>query len=129
MSRPLTRDLAGFLEERAGDYLRAVGHYTQDSYEILYLRDDIQTKYAEDQIEEIVEELRWGSFAKSNQEGLYNLGTLNCTVQCFDEGVVMQFFHDETSGALVSLDPEAASQLHRFVGECLQEIREEYPPE
>lgn len=124
MSRAVAHELAEYLEQRAGDSLRAVGHYSTDNYEIVYLRDDVREQYSDDKIEEIVEDLRWESFAKPTQERQYRLGSLTCSIQAFEEGVVMHFPYDDNRGTLISLAPGAARQLMGFIDDCLSQINE-----
>lgn len=118
MSRTVARELAEYLKQRAGDSLRVVGHYSTDDYEIVYLRDDVREQYSDDEIEEIVEDLRWESFAKPSQERQYRLGSLTCTSQASEEGVMMHFPYDDRYGTLVSLDPGATRQLMQFIDDC-----------
>ena len=122
MSRAAAHELAEYLEQRAGESLRAVGHYSADDYEIVQLRDDVREQYSDDEIGEIVEELRWESFAKPTQERQYRLGGLTCSIQTFEDGVVMHFPYDDQHGTLVSLDPGAARQLMQFIDDCLTRI-------
>jgi hypothetical protein len=124
MSRAVARELAEYLEQRAGDSLRAVGHYSTDDYEIVHLRDDVREQYSDDEIEDIVEDLRWESFAKSTQERQYRFGSLNCSIQAFEEGVVMHFPYDDNRGTLISLAPGAARQLIGFIDDCLSQIND-----
>jgi len=122
MSSAIAEELASFLEQRAGDSLRAVGHYSAEEYGVVYLREDLRQQYTDDEIEGIVEELRWESFGKSNQEGQFHLGELNCSIKAFEEAVVMHFPSDGKHGTLVSLDSEAAQDLLQFIDECLSRI-------
>ena len=124
MSRAIAQELASYLDQRAGDSLRAVGHYSADDYEIVYLRDDVRDRYSDADIKEIVKNLRWESFAKSTHEGQYHLGSLNCSIQAFVEGVVMQFPYDDKHGTLITLDPGAARQLVAFIDDCLTRIEQ-----
>jgi hypothetical protein len=104
--------------------LHAVGHYSTDDYEVVYLRDDVREQYSDDEIEDVVEDLRWESFAKSTQERQYRLGSLNCSMQAFEEGIVMHFPYDDNRGTLISLEPRAARQLTGCIDDCLSQIND-----
>jgi hypothetical protein len=122
MSRAIAQELASYLDHRAGEALRAVGHYSEDEYEVVHLRDDLRQQYTDEEIQAIVEDLRWESFTKSSQEGQFHLGGLKCSIQAFEEGVVMHFPYDDQHGTLVSLDPGAARDLMQFIDDCLTRI-------
>ncbi|PSQ58088.1 hypothetical protein BRD18_06525 [Halobacteriales archaeon SW_7_71_33] len=124
MTIGVTEELCEFLQHRAGDLLRAVGYYDGEEYELLYLRDDLQSQYTPAEIGAIAEELRREHEGLTASETSYRLGELNCSIVTYDEGVVMQFPHDESTGTLVTLDPEAARQLVGFVDRCLAWIEE-----
>jgi hypothetical protein len=50
-------ELINYLEERAGDNLRAVAHYRGNEPELLYRRDTIEEEEAISQIKQIVDRL------------------------------------------------------------------------
>jgi hypothetical protein len=127
MSSAIAEELASYLDQQAGDSLRAVGHYSADDYEVVHLRDDLRQQYTDDEIEGIVEGLRWESFGKSTQEGQFHLGPLNCSIKAFEEAVVMHFPYDDKRGTLVSLDSGAARDLLQFIDECLTRIERTQP--
>lgn len=127
MSRAKTYKLATYLCERAEEFVRSVGYYTDEEYELVYMREDVAAQYTEDELQAVIDDLRLEGLATPRQESLYVLGKLNCTVRCFNAGVVMHFPHDRTSGTVAVLEYDAATQLHSFIAGCLNEIYDEYP--
>jgi len=126
MTQRVSEDLVTFLRDRAGDYLRSVVYYDRDSFELLYLRDDVEDEYTGGEIERVVDDLRLESFGAAQQEDLYVHGALGCTVRCFEEGVELHFPHEDFTGTAVALEPGAIADLHSFVGDCLERIPEEH---
>ena len=127
MSRAKSNKLSEYLRNRADEFVRSVGYYNADDYELVYLREDVAAQYTEEELQAVVDDLRLEGLAAPQQEDLYVLGKLNCTVRCFNRGVVMHFPHDRTSGTVAIMEYDAATQLHSFIAGCLNEIYDEYP--
>lgn len=126
MALAVSEALVEFLQRRAGTHLRSVIHYTPDAHTVLYLRDDVSGTYTEEEIEHVVEDLRWESITAERQEDLYVHGALGCTLRCFEKAVEIHFSYDDLEGTAVALDAAAATQLNTFVKECLRQIPEEH---
>jgi len=118
-----TRRLADHLQKRAGEYLRSVIHYDVDDYTIVYMREDVEAQYSEEDIDDVVNQLFSENFFTGKQEELYVHGNLQCTIHCFSHGVEMHFPMLDPQGAAVSLDPQATEELYSFVGDCLTLIK------
>lgn len=58
MSEDKQRHLLTFLKDRAGDYLRGVAIYDADSYETIYIRDDVRAVHFEEDIDRMIDRLR-----------------------------------------------------------------------
>ncbi|WP_207587129.1 hypothetical protein [Halomontanus rarus] len=128
MSRASAKDLVTFMEDEASEYLRSVAHFDGKDRKVLYLEDDIEDQYSEDELEEVFDSLFFESFDRSHQEHMYPHGQLNCIVRCFDEALELHFPHSDTAGTAVALEPEATSDLEGLVDDCLNELYGEYPP-
>lgn len=118
MSREAARELVAFLRERVGDHLRSVLFYDADDGELVYVRDDVREQYSDDQMADVVRDVRLEAIEKLHQEDLYVHGGLDCTVRCFEDAVEMHFVHDETRGTAVALDGEVFAAHNTFVGAC-----------
>ncbi|WP_135830386.1 DUF7522 family protein [Halorussus halobius] len=124
MSEKPAEALTEFLRERVGDHLRSVVRYDEDGAELVYVRDDVAERYSTAATERVFQDVRLEGMGKPHQEGLYDHGSLNCTVRSFDDAVEMHFPHDETTGVAVSLDGEVFAINNTFIGECLERAQE-----
>ncbi|WP_115865694.1 DUF7522 family protein [Halorussus litoreus] len=111
--------LTEFLREYVGDHLRSVIRYDEDDSEVLFVRDDVADEYTDDDVVQVVRDVRLEAVEKPHQESLYAHGQLNATVRCFDDAVEMHFAHDETSGIAVALDGEVFAIHNTFLGQCM----------
>lgn len=114
-----SKELVTYLQEHVGDLLRSVLYYDADSCELLYIRDDVADAYDERERADVRRDMRLEAIEKSHQEDLYNHGSLNCTIRCFDDAIEMHFTHGELCGTAVALDGEAFAVQNTFVGACL----------
>lgn len=128
MSRAKSINLGRFMEERAGDHLRSVVYYGPDEYERVLNRSDVLPVYTSPELEEIVDDVRLEGLTRRRQEDLHGFGGLTCTVRCFDRGVVMHLPHDDQHGTVIIMDYAAATHLHTFIADTLNQIHDEYPP-
>lgn len=122
MAISVSEELMDFLREETGQFLRSVIHYTSDDYEILYLREDIESEYQDGDIEQVINNLRMESIDTPRQEQMYVHGRLGSTIRVFEDAVEIHLPHDDYEGTAIALDPEATYALHTFVGECLNRI-------
>ncbi|MFC4450010.1 DUF7522 family protein [Halorussus aquaticus] len=119
MSVTSAEALTEFLQDRVGDHLRSVIYYDESGGDVLYVRDDVVDEYTDDDIEQVVRDVRLEAVEKPHQESLYEHGPLNATIRCFGEAVEMHFPHDETSGTAVALDGEVFAMHNTFIGQCM----------
>jgi hypothetical protein len=100
-------ELVTALQEHAGDGLRVVGHHDADSWNVEYMREDVQSNYETDAVDEIADDLVLSQMGGGRQDELYELGSLEATVRLFEDGIVVHVPTDDHSGHLVSLDDDA----------------------
>lgn len=124
MSAEAARELAVVLQGRSSGYLRSIVYYEADGYGVLFLRDDVEAEYDEDELDRAFEDARLEALSKPYQEDLYTHGELNCVVRCFEEGVEMQFAITRTAGVAVAFDKGVLTEQRSVVGECLSVLRE-----
>lgn len=120
MSTEKARKLATHLREEAGSNLRSVVYFDGLEHEIVYVRDDVDDRYSEDDIASVVESLLAESVRREQLEDLYVHGDLNCTVQAFDDALELHFPHDDLSGTAIAFDPEAGSELNELIADILE---------
>jgi len=94
------------LRREFGDALRSVTHYSADGYEDLYVRDDVESGYADDRMERIAEETRMEALQSTYLRDLFKPvhGDFECTVRFFADGVEINYTVSETRGFAVGLD-------------------------
>jgi len=120
------KQLAKFLQSEVGDELRSVIHYDEDTFNLVYARDDVRDQYTESDLENVRQDLGVASFGKPTMEDLYVHGDLQCTVHCFENAIEMQFLASATEGIAVGLDPAAFVTHRTFIGRCLEEAGYDY---
>jgi len=108
------------LREYVGDDLRSVLRYDDDGAELVYVREDVADDYSATEVEQVVRDVRLEAVEKPHQEGLYEHGSLDCTVRCFDDAVEVHFPHDETSGTAVALDHDVLTDEDTLLGKCTE---------
>lgn len=120
MSVEHARQLVTFLQETAPDHLRSVIYFEGQTLEIVYLRNDLEDKYAERDHEVVVESHLADVSRRDKTEDLYVHGWLNCKVKFFDNVLELLFPHGHLSGTAVTLDFEAAGDLGELVPAILE---------
>lgn len=120
MSGDSHQHLITFLKDQAGDYLRGVAVYNADSYETVYVRDNVRTKRFESDVDRMIDRLRQESRAREQRS--FPFDDLNGIVRSFGDGMVMHFPQAQERGTVITLDPEVARQLNTFMEQCLQRI-------
>lgn len=110
-----------YLRTQVGDHLRLAVTYDSDSYDTLYVRDDVAEKYP-GRREQIIRDLLLEGVAEPRQEELYSLGTVSGTVRVFEEGITLHFTSGIHSGVLVSLDRDADPPIASFLRGCRKHL-------
>jgi SpoVK/Ycf46/Vps4 family AAA+-type ATPase len=123
MSETPSEALTEFLKDYVGDHLRSVMYYDEAGADIVYVRDDVAEQYTDEDVEEVVHDVRLEAVEKPHQESLYAHGSMNVTVRCFEDAVEMHFPHDEKSGTAVALDGEVFAIHNTFIGQCLDAMQ------
>ncbi|MFB6130046.1 MAG: hypothetical protein ABEJ28_04390 [Salinigranum sp.] len=125
MSREAANRLVQFLEERAGDYLRAAVHYTSDDSHVLYMREDVDALYSDSEMDDLF--TYWRRRRGEQGQEPFSLGNLHCTVQFYDDALLFHFTQGETVGTVVALDPEAGRDIVSFITQCLSLLHSSSP--
>ncbi|MFC3477643.1 DUF7522 family protein [Halobacterium litoreum] len=120
--------LVEFVRDAAADRLRGVVRYHEDDYRFLYEREDAGWGPSETaDVERFVDQFRHAELDEVERTHLLNVGNHHATVRLYDGAVVIHFPQGEGVGTLVSLDPEAASDLATFVSSCLGHLYRDSP--
>ncbi|GAA0216639.1 hypothetical protein GCM10009000_034270 [Halobacterium noricense] len=119
--------LENFFEQRTDENLRSIVKYEEESYDIVYLRDDVAEQYTTEEIESAIDDSRMESLTAPIYEDTYSEdhGQLTCLVQCFENVIEMNFVLEDGVGAAVALDAEAMADAHGLVAEARAIVMEE----
>jgi hypothetical protein len=127
MATRMATRLENFFEQRTDENLRSIVKYEEESYDIVYLRDDVAEQYTTEEIESAIDDSRMESLTAPIYEDTYSEdhGQLTCLVQCFENVIEMNFVLEDGIGAAVALDAEAMSDAHGLVAEARRIALEE----
>lgn len=117
MSSPLVT----FVEQQAGESLRAIVEYEKFDFELLYHRDDLSKEEIAARVDTIHQSIQW---AWNQDEGdvVNELGEKRATLQVRENAVIIHLLVDANQGFLIGLEPDAAMDLVTFIGRCLTHI-------
>lgn len=126
MATRMTARLESFFEHAVGDDLRSIIKYEKESFEIVYLRDDIADQYTDEELEEAIDDSRMESMTASISEEVFapDHGDLTCLVKCFENVIEMNFVLADGVGTAVGLDAEAMIDAHGLVSEAREIVVE-----
>lgn len=111
-------DWAETLREVLGDDLRMTAQYTEDEYEHLYIRDDVQQEYAQDELEDIRREIIVLQLAKGRIEDVTHAGKCRFLSYRLDDAFVYLIPKGGYTGRFVSVNPEATSKESQILDIC-----------
>lgn len=103
--------LVEVVEDRAGDALRAAATYRDGDIELLYQRDDLDTRLLQQRTEHVVEGIeRREPFVEHDE-----VGDCLADLELYEDYVFVHWYAEEV---IVSLEPVVARRLKDFVEEC-----------
>lgn len=107
-----------FLQQRAGQSLRAVRFYSQTGHRSLYARDDVQENISQTDIDQLVASARRELQDRADSQLEFTDGEMEATVRVFHDIVIVNLLSSGEYGLLLSLDKDIASRLHSFIHDC-----------
>ncbi|MDY6779652.1 MAG: hypothetical protein SV760_03725 [Halobacteria archaeon] len=116
----LTREL----REEFGEDARtvAVGNMTEEEYEVVYIRDEIDRLYPESKKEEIFKDVLLENISERRQEDLFEpLGDLKFTVRVFEAGVNVGAWRGDEA-LFVGLGP-VEDEIPRVIEICRKHLK------
>lgn len=113
------------LQEQIGDKLRAVATYHEDTYEVIYERDDVAEKPRA--IDRIHQELIMEGMGTEYLEDVFDVGRLNCTMHSFENAMCFHVVRGTFDGVFVSVDPDALLPVEEFIEVCKKSPVEQPP--
>jgi hypothetical protein len=113
-------ELVAYVKDVAGEYLRGVLAYDENGFDVLYIREDVMEVRTDDPALSadlpVIHDLALAEERLPAEVSAF--GRFHATVRVFDDAVLIQLVSGENQGYGISLDPEAARQLNRFVQQC-----------
>ncbi|SFR36377.1 hypothetical protein SAMN04487947_0455 [Halogeometricum rufum] len=128
MPKESANRLVNYLEKQAGPYFRGAIHYSEDEYYVLYLRDDVDSLYSNEKMEELVQYYRKENQYQTSEEP-FELGNNHCTVNFYDDAILFHFTQGDRLGTVITLEPEAGRDIVGFITECLKQLHYNSPQE
>lgn len=127
MATRMATRLEDFFKQRTDDNLRSIVKYERDSYDVVFLRDDVSEEYTTRELESAIDASRMDSLSSPIYENTFSEdhGELTCLVQCFEEVAEMNFVLEDGTGAAVALDVEAMTDTHGLVSAAREIALEE----
>lgn len=116
--------LTRYCKTRAGDALRAVFTYSEESGELVYAKPEMRAAYREGRGFESLCNAAWAvqSTIQEHEPANRTLGQYRVTVHTFEEAFVMQFRGGRGKGIAVFFDQEIGQNLHEFLMSCERQI-------
>jgi hypothetical protein len=69
-------------------------------------------------LDRVFRDLILEGMAREHLENTVHLGTFECAVVQFSDGIVFHFAHEDYTGFAVSIDADAEFEFHSFVDDC-----------
>jgi hypothetical protein len=121
MDHQTTHEVAEWLSDSAGSFVRCAARYDELDVDILYMKPAVKALYSEREIQRIADAMR-AEPRQSEMEGLLEMGQFNCSLWGFQDGIVLHFPKGERSGTVITLEAGIASQFNEFAEECAARI-------
>ena len=106
------------LREEAGENLRTVTTYREETYELLFMRENVDAIYSTEEIDVIFEEIRLEGWGRERLEDLFNAGSLECSVYGFEKAMMLHFVKNGFSGVFITYDRNAGIDTESFIRVC-----------
>lgn len=87
-----------------GEALRSVTTYDRESYELLYVREDVETIYSTAEVDALLEALRLEGWGRERIEELFNAGQLECNLYGFEQAMVVHVVTGAFEGVVLTYD-------------------------
>lgn len=114
--------LVNNLKDEAGAALRSVTTYDEDSYDQLYLRENVNAIYSPEEFDDIFSDLRMEGWGRESLEELFNAGKLTCSIYGFEDAMMFHFVRNGFEGVLVTYDRGADVDVEEFMAVCKRQL-------
>lgn len=110
--------LVDALQDEAGLALRSVTYYDEESYEMLFLRDDVETIYSSEELDDVFNDLRLEGWGRERLKDLFNAGDLECSIYGFEDAMMFHFVTNDFTGVFLTYDRGATVDVEEFITVC-----------
>ena len=117
----MTDSLVAFVKQQAGESLRAIAHYEQTDFDLLYHRDDLATETVTQRVATIHDNITW-AWNPRDDDLAAELGKTHATLQVRDDAIIIHLLETHKEGYLIGLEPDAARNLTTFLNQCLTHV-------
>lgn len=107
--------LAEYVTERVGDGVRAVGYHTPESFEVVYIRDDVAATYPADRVD------RFMGVSRAIHDAINDLEAMGepvASLHSLDDGLIIQFHVAVGEVVFLALDHDLGRDFGGFVDDC-----------
>lgn len=115
--------LVRLVDEQAGENFRSAFHYDEDSWDALYVREDLVTSDLQDIVPALAQRAREHEPLVREQD-YEGLGTQRASISLYSEAVLVHLREDGHSGIVVTLDKDVARNISDFVARCESVLQE-----
>ncbi|WP_256403825.1 DUF7522 family protein [Halorubrum salinum] len=112
--------LTEFCQTRLGNSLRAVGVYSANNIEMIFVRDDLNEKYSGDIL---------NNFISTPQEIKHNfqlidegMGEPEASLHLLEAGLIVQLHYPSEGLIFISMEQDVGRNFTRFIRECRNQI-------
>jgi hypothetical protein len=75
MATTMASRLESYFTDQVGEHLRSIVKYEQQTFELVYLRDDLNDQYTQSELERPIDDSRMESLSRSFYTNLFSGGT------------------------------------------------------
>jgi len=109
--------LSEYCQDRIGEGLRAVGYHSDGDVDVAYLREDLESKYPPEKVEQFITSSR--SIHGTLQLLDSNMGGAEASLHMLEEGLIIQFHFPGEDVIFLSMDRDVGRNFTSFIRNCL----------
>lgn len=119
---PVVRDLC----QEAGEHLRALGHYSKDHENVLFIKSE--SSATENEFLTLIIDLRENHRPPTHQN-IYSAGELHASLKLYEQEIIVHIYGADTYGIVLALNPAAGTNLLKFIESCTDTLDKHLPYE
>lgn len=111
-------ELVAEMEAEVGDALRSVATYENQSYEMHYFREDVETDYTEVELARLYEQVEIEGMGYDHFQELFHTGRLEYAIYGFETALMFHFPTGAFSGLFVAIDRDVELNPQNVIESC-----------